>query len=502
MKRSNTADCKSALYEFGGSNPSPRTIIITTIAVLCYYYDMKYSLIVIGAGSGGLVAAELAARLGARVALVEAEQRLGGECLHTGCVPSKALICAARSVASLRQAGQYGFAINGSVDFQAVMRRVHGAISTIEQRSDNDEHFKRLGVDVYHGRARFIDNKTIRVGDQNLTAKKYIIATGSSPFVPDIDGLTPGDFLTNESVFSIKTLPEKLVVLGGGPIGAELGQAFSMLGSKVTILHRGERLLEREEASASAMLHDQLQADGVEVVCNMRVLSYDAENKQLMYEVAHKELKIDASNLLIAAGRVPNLDLNLEAANIVSDEKGILVDAYLRTTNHNVWAVGDCTGPPQFTHLAAEQAALAVRNALFPFQKKAVFPSVPRVTFTTPEIASVGSSEADLIKKGITFEIHDFNYSQIDRAVAENEKGFIKILTTKRQKIVGATIVGEGAGEMIAQIDLALWHNLSLDKLAIPIQAYPTYGLALKQIAADTVIEKVARSRLLRLLSK
>lgn len=461
---------------------------------------MKYSLIVIGAGSGGLVAAEVAATLGARVALVEAADRLGGECLHSGCVPSKALIYAARTVAEARRASGYGVKVSGSVDFTKVMESVNTAIGTIEQRSDNDEHFKKLGVDVFHGQAQFIGKNSIKTGQHTLVAKKFIIATGSSPFVPSIVGLCPGDYLTNETIFGLKVLPKELLVLGGGPIGVELGQAFAMLGSKVTILQGAERLLPREEAEVSDLLLQQFKTDGVRVICNAKVTQFDTKTKQLAYEVGGQQRKVDASNLLIATGRKPNADIFPEAAGIATGKSGITVDTYLRTTNRNVYAVGDCIGPPQFTHLAAEQAGIAVRNALYPLGKKAAFPSVPWVTFTTPEIARVGQSEAELLESGVTFEAHRWNYSEIDRAVAEKQFGFIKILTGHNGHILGATIVGENAGELIAQINLSYWHKLTVSQLALPIQVYPTYGLGIKQLAAESVLKKAAGKQFLRLL--
>ncbi|MGH7195840.1 MAG: dihydrolipoyl dehydrogenase family protein [Candidatus Saccharimonadales bacterium] len=445
--------------------------------------DYDYQLIVIGAGSGGLVAAELAAKLGARVALVEAENGLGGECLNSGCVPSKALIFAAREVWRAGQLQKFGLSNNAKPDFGLVRRHLKSSIATIREGHDNDNYYQKLGVDVYHGTAEFLGHKTIRAGGKTLRGRRFIIATGSAPAIPDIPGLKGGEFLTNESIFEIDNLPASLAVIGGGPIGCELGQAFAMLGSKVTILQGGDRLLERDEPEAAQILSASLRAMGVTIELNARIekINYGAGSLSLKL----KDHTIKADKLLVAAGRRARMPGGLELAGIKTNDRGIIVNARWQTNQRHIYAIGDCNGGPKFTHAAANQATLAVQHALLHKAKKFKAAKIPWTTFTTPEIAHFGQTKAQLDKRQTNYQTIRADYKNIDKAITESESGFIEILLGNSQKILAASVVGHNAGEILAQIMAAKsWTNLNHQ-----IQAYPTYASGLQQMAAEANLQ-------------
>lgn len=449
----------------------------------------QYSLAVIGAGSGGLVAAELAAKLGARVVLIEAEDRMGGECLHTGCVPSKALIHAARTMWAAGHNGDIGVSSEPRLDFQKVKTHLNHAIDTIEQRHDNDDYYQTKGVDVIHGRAAFIDSHTIKVDEQLISADRFIISTGSKPAVPTIDGLSDGSYLTNETIFSLDDLPKRMIVIGGGPIGCELGQAFAMLGTQVVILQSAPRLLPREPESASQALADSFAAMHIDVKVSNKIqrVQYFPNSVKVTTDAG----EITADKLLIATGRRSNLPNGLDLAGVQLTERGIKVDKHFRSSMPNIYAIGDCNGGIQFTHTAAQQAGIAVQNALFNRRKTFDMSKVSWTTFTTPEIAHYGPSGPELEAAGISYVLQKTTYEDIDKAIAEKEHGFAEIMVGGKGKILGAVIVGANAAEILAQLILAGNWN----KVATIMQAYPSYASGFWLSASDNNLDLFVQSR-------
>ncbi len=451
--------------------------------------DDVYGLIVIGAGSGGLVAAETAAKLGARVAMIESQQSLGGECLHSGCVPSKALIHAARIAWQAEHAQPIGITASPIINFSVVKQHIQRAIKTIEDTHDNDGYYESLGVEVVHGKAVFTGRNTITVGGRTLKAKRFIISTGSRPAVPDSPGLTDGPYLTNESIFSLDSLPKSLVVIGGGPIGCELGQAFAMLGTKVTIIQSGDRLLPRDEIEAASILRKSIETMGIDIQFGATIVNTTYDHSGVSIKLDDGAI-IKSEKLLVAAGRQANMPDNLELAGIKSTKRGITVNKTLRTSNKHIYAIGDCNGGPQFTHAAGEQAGIAVQNALFGTHKAFDVASLPWTTFSTPEIAHFGPLKIDLDTKKVTYEVRRLNYSDIDKAVAEDENGFVEILTDNNQNILAATVVGVMAAEILARIVT----TPNLKELSSGIQAYPTYALGVRQLALQARLDKLITS--------
>ncbi len=443
-----------------------------------------YQLVVIGAGSGGLVAAEFAAKLGARVALIEAQRDLGGECLHAGCVPSKALIHAARIAWVAGHSEALGIKAAPHVNFKRVMHHVATTIKTIQDNHDNDAYYRDLGVDVIHGEARFTGQDTILVGDKNLRAKRFIIATGSRPAVPNIAGLINDALLTNETVFQVKEVPDSLVVIGGGPIGCELGQAFAMLGAKVTILQAAPQLLPRDEIEAALILEASLKDMGIAVHLNAQIERIIYTNSSVTVRLKDGSY-VRAAKLLVATGRIASTPQGLEKAGVNANERGIVVDRHLQTSNKHIYAIGDCNGGMQFTHAAGQQAVVAVQNSLIGLRKSFDINQIPWTTFTTPEIAHLGVIKAELDNKHVPYETVRADFQDIDRAVTEKENGFIEILLGQKSRILGATVVGANAAEILAQIVTAK----SWDNFKGIVQAYPTYAGGLRQAAANTNLE-------------
>ena len=446
---------------------------------------LKPDICVIGAGSGGLSVAAAAAAFGVPVVLVE-QGRMGGDCLNTGCVPSKALIAAARRARVISEAGAFGVTAQGMrVDYGRVHDHLHEVIAAIA-RNDSKERFAGLGVRVIEGRARFTNPRTVVVGDIEIRARRVVIAAGSSPAQPKIPGLDAVPFLTNETVFDLLVCPEHLIVIGGGPIGVELGQAFRRLGASVTILEAAE-ILTREDPECVRIVLDQLAREGIALRSGVTVARVESAGSkvQAILAGASGEERIEGSHLLVATGRRPNLDgLGLDEAGIKYEPKGIVVDKRLRTTNPRVYAIGDIAGGPQFTHAANYHAGLVIRNALFRLPVKADNDLIPRVTFTDPELAQVGLTEAEARRRGIAIRIARWPYHENDRAQAEREtRGHIKVLTDKRGKILGATIVGLAAGELITTWTLAIEQGLNIRALTGIVVPYPTLAEVGKRAA-------------------
>ncbi len=442
-------------------------------------------LIVIGAGSGGLSIAAGAAQLGLKVVLFE-KGEMGGDCLNYGCVPSKALIAAADKAHQARSAGLGVGAADPIVDFAAVMAHVHQTIATIAP-VDSQERFEGLGVRVVRAAARFVDDRTVVGGDVRVKARKIVIATGSRAAIPPIPGLDVVPHLTNETVFQLTERPRRLIVLGGGPIGVELGQAYRRLGSEVVIVEAAD-ILGREDPEVAQVVLEQLRADGVDLRSQTKAVRAEtgADGPVLVVESSMGEDRIKGSHLLIAVGRHPSTGgLDLETAGVEYDENGIRTDKSLRSTNRRVYAVGDVAGRGQFTHLAGAHASLFVRRAIFAMPVDADALAVPRVTYCDPELAAIGLSEAEArAAHGADVRVETFPFDENDRALAEGDvRGFGKLVTTKKGKILGVTLVGRHAGDHIHVWALALSSKQKLSALTGMIAPYPTRGEIGKRLA-------------------
>lgn len=434
----------------------------------------RQDLIVIGGGVGGLVVTSIAAQLGLKVTLIEKAGQLGGDCLHYGCVPSKTLIESARVASLMRRGAEFGLSsVTPDVSLRRVMAHVADVIAGI-QKHDSPGRFEGYGARVIFGEPGFLDPHRVKVNGEVLHGRRFVIATGSGPDAPPIDGLDEAGFLTNRTVFDLKALPGRLLVLGGGPIGVELGQAFARLGSAVAIVEAGERLLPNEDPDVGAELERVLRAEGLEVHTNLAVASVEREGEATVLRCGATVLRGDA--LLVAAGRRPHVaGLGLEAAGVNYDERqGIRVDARMRTSQKHIYACGDVCGPFPFTHMAEHQAAVVLSNAVFRWPKKADYSAVPWVTYTDPEVARVGRNEAQARREGIDFESLRFEFADIDRAkTAVDRKGFAKLLIS-RKRIIGATLIGPHAGELLPELVLAMQAGVRIGSISSAIHAYPT----------------------------
>jgi pyruvate/2-oxoglutarate dehydrogenase complex dihydrolipoamide dehydrogenase (E3) component len=434
------------------------------------------------------VTAAGAAGLGAKVALVE-RHLLGGDCLNYGCVPSKAIIRSSRVVAELRDADRFGVKVpGGEVDFPVVMERMRRLRAGISHH-DSAQRFQELGVDVFLGTARFSGPDTVEVGVKTLHFKKAVIATGGRAVHPDLEGLAEAGFLTNETVFSLTERPSRLLVLGGGPIGCEFAQAFQRLGSQVTLLHKHDRIMNKEDPDAAEMIQRSFLRDGVHLILNAKPLrvTKTAAGKVVHYDSQGQTAEIEVDEILVGAGRAPNVEgLNLEAAGVKYEGgrgRGVIVNDKLQTTNSNIFAAGDICLPYQFTHLADAAARIVIQNALFFGCKKLSALTIPWCTYTDPEVAHVGLSEAEARKKGIAVQTFVKPLSEVDRAILDGEEeGFVKILVKAgTDKILGATIVARHAGEMISEVSTAMAGKLGLGSLGSVIHPYPTQAEAIRQ---------------------
>lgn len=446
---------------------------------------VRADLAIIGAGSGGLSVAAGAAQLGLKVVLFE-KGEMGGDCLNYGCVPSKALIAAADAAHVAGHSTALGISASGvKVDFAAVMARVHHVIAEIAP-IDSQERFEGLGVRVVREAARFRDRRVVESDSVRVTASKVVIATGSRAAVPPIPGLDAVPYLTNESIFELKACPEHLIVLGGGPIGAELGQAFRRLGAQVTLIE-ADAVLGREDPGAAAVVVDQLKADGVSVLAGRKAVRVEP-GPTVVVSGPDGEQRIAGSHLLIALGRQASLDgLNLDAAGVVFDRAGVKTDRSLRTSNRRVFAIGDAAGRGQFTHLAGAHAGLFVRKALFAAPINADTLLVPRVTYTSPELAAVGLTEAQArAAHGDDVRVLVQPFADNDRAQAEGDvRGFAKLVASKRGKILGVTLVGAHAGDHLPLWVLTMTTGLKLSQLTGMIAPYPTRGEINKRLAGQ-----------------
>jgi len=443
---------------------------------------------VIGAGSGGLSVAAGASQMGARVVLIE-KGKMGGDCLNYGCVPSKALIAAAGAADTLRHAGKFG--VQGqepSVDFPAVRDHLRGVIAAIAPH-DSVERFEDLGVMVIQAAARFTGKGEVVAGETTVRAKRFVIATGSSPAAPPIPGLASVPYMTNETVFDLAERPEHLIVIGGGPIGAELAQAHRRLGAKVSLLEMF-KVLGKDDPDVTAFARKRLVEDGVEIHEGIAIkeVAQDGNGIAVTIEEEGQVQTLIGSHLLVAAGRKANVDgLNLEAAGVAFSPKGIEVDARLRSSNKRIFAVGDVAGGFQFTHVAGYHAGIVIRNALFKLPAKVNYDAVPWVTFTDPEIAHVGLTEAQARDKhGDKIRVLKWSFAENDRAQAERAtEGLVKVVVGGRGRILGASIAGLHAGELLQPWVLAISQGLKIGALANMIAPYPTLGEVNKRAAGS-----------------
>ncbi len=450
-----------------------------------------YNIIVIGAGSAGLVSAYIGSIVNAKVALIE-KHKMGGDCLNTGCVPSKALIRTGKILSYIKRSQDFGLK-SAQVDFQFpdVMERVHNVIKKVEPH-DSIERYTQLGVDCITGSAKILSPHEVQVDGKTLTTKNIIIATGARPAVPPIPGLDQVDYLTTDTIWDLRELPKKLVVMGGGPIGCELAQCFARLGSEVTLVEMLPDILIREDEEASHMVRQKFIAEGVDVRINSKckeVVVQDGKNFMLVEKEGTTD-RVEFDQLLVAVGRAANAKgFGLEDIGVKLGPRGTVeVDSYLRTTTQiNIFACGDVAGPFQFTHTAAHQAWYCAVNALFsPFKKfKVDYSVIPWATFTDPEVARVGLNEKDAKEQGIPYEVATYGIDDLDRAIADSEdKGYVKVLTPPgKDKILGVTIVGYHAGDLITEFVLAMKHGLGLNQILGTIHIYPTMAEANKYAA-------------------
>ena len=455
----------------------------------------RYNLVVIGAGTAGLVTAAGAAGLGAKVALIE-RNFMGGDCLNIGCVPSKGVISAARVAATVRHANAFGVEVpeGVNIDFAAAMQRMRKLRAQISP-NDSASRFRDLGIDVYFGQGRFLDSNTIDVEGTQLTFKRAVIATGARAAAPPIPGLESVEYLTNENIFSLTELPRRFGVIGAGPIGCEMAQAFAQLGSEVFLVEAAHGILPREDIEAAEIVRKAMERDGVKLLCCGHKLEIKNEGGIRMTLESHEtnyDQPID--QLLVAVGRAPNVEnLNLEGVGVAFNNKGVTVNDRMQTTNSRIYAAGDICSPYKFTHAADFMARIVIQNALFMGRKKSSALTIPWCTYTSPEISHVGLYEQEAKKQDIEIDTYVQHFSEVDRAILEGEEnGFVKIHVKKgKDTIVGATIVARNAGDMISEITLAMTHGLGLSKIGSTIHPYPTQAEAIRKLG-----DQYSRTRL------
>lgn len=447
----------------------------------------KIDIAVIGAGAGGLSISAGAVQMGASVALIESG-KMGGDCLNYGCIPSKSLLAAAKAANTMRLAAQFGLTpVEPKVNIEKVMASVQSVIADIAV-NDSVERFEKLGVQVIQEKGYFQDDTTLRAGDTLIKAKRYVIATGSTPAIPPIPGLDKVPFFTNESIFTLQKTPSHLIVIGGGPIGCELAQAFLLLGIKVTLVE-AFKILPRDEQDLVELLRTQLLMQGLNLLENTKTVEIKQNNNEIYVTIQNLQQTqtLIGSHLLVATGRQPNVNsLHLDAAGVQYSNKGIQVDRHLRTTNKKIYAIGDVIGGYQFTHLANYHAGIVLRNLLFRLPVKVDYRAVPWVTYTHPELAHVGLTSEEANKQNLKTTIVEWQFSENDRANTEHETlGKIKVITHKRGKIVGVSILGPHSGELIAPWVSAIKNCKSMSWMADMIVPYPTLSEINKRVAGE-----------------
>jgi len=457
---------------------------------------------VIGAGSGGLSVAAAAAQFGVDVVLIERGE-MGGDCLNYGCVPSKSLIAAAKRANTMRSSGPFGITpVEPAVEYERVHDHIHEVIAAIAP-NDSVERFTGLGVNVIKGEARFRDKETVLVDGREIKARRFVIASGSSPALPPIPGIERVPYFTNETIFDNKRKIDKLILVGGGPIGMELAHAFRRLGSEVVVLEAFKPLAKEDPELAEVVLR-QMESEGVEIISDARVERFEpfGDGVQLVFAHGGQSYSIDGSHLMLATGRRPNIEkLNLDGAGIRHDRTGIKVNRGLKTSNKRVYAIGDVTGGLQFTHVANYHASIVVKNALFRLPAKVKPDLLPRVTFTDPELAQVGLTEQEARERHSNIHVYRWPYAENDRAQAERATdGFVKVITTKSGKVLGASIVGDHAGELIQMWGLAMHKGMKIAALAGIVSPYPTLAEINKRAAITYYLPSLTNPLLRRVI--
>lgn len=468
--------------------------------------EYDYDIGVIGGGAAGLTVAAGASQLGVKTILIEQEQKLGGDCLHFGCVPSKTLIKTASVYHQMRHAARYGLpeVALPPVDFSQVRSRIQSVIDTI-QVHDSEERFCSLGVKVVFGEARFVDEHVVDYGSEKISAKFWVLATGSEPVAPPVPGLDGVDYLTNKDIFNLDALPKSLIVLGGGPIGCEMAQAFCRLGVDVRILQRNCQVLSVEDEDMAKVVQDSLAAEGVQLdLCvNTQEVRTVAGGVEVVYERDGEQRVIKAKKLLVAAGRAPNVSgLQLENAGVDYDRRGVTTDARLRTSQKHIFAAGDVLGKYQFTHAAGYEGGIVISNAVFRLPRKVDYRWLPWCTYTEPELASIGMNEKAATKADIEYTVWEEFFADNDRARAENEPdGKIKLILDAKEKPLGVQIVGVHAGELAAEWVAVLNGKTGLSTLASSIHPYPTVSEINKRVAGKVLSTKIFSEKVRKTLS-
>ncbi|WP_421379743.1 dihydrolipoyl dehydrogenase family protein [Bacillus salacetis] len=466
----------------------------------------KFDLIVIGAGAGGLTVAAGAASLGATVALIEKNPELGGDCLHYGCVPSKALITSAKKVYQARKtAEEFGLDVEGEASIEQAMNRVKEAIAEI-QHHDSKDRFRKLGVEIYRGKGRFVDPHVVQIDEgEKIRGKRVVISTGSRPNIPPIEGLKEAGFITNETIFDVKKPPKHLIVIGGGPIGLEMAQSFARFGSEVTIIEAHDMIFGKEDQDIQKRIFDQLKNE-LSFLLNAKVKRVETKDgkKSVMVEVEGKEVEIEGDEILLSAGRKPNTDqLNLEEIGVKSDRGVIKVNEYLQTSVSHIYAIGDTNGQFPFTHAAGMEGKMVVRNAVFGVKGKVNYDHVPWVTFTDPEVFHIGLTEEEAREKHSDVKVYSVSSKDVDRFVTDRDTtGFVKIITDKKGYILGAHAVGENAGDWMQEIVLAKTQNHKIGEISNVIHPYPTHGSIVSQAADQYWREKLFKGVIPKIAKK
>jgi pyruvate/2-oxoglutarate dehydrogenase complex dihydrolipoamide dehydrogenase (E3) component len=456
----------------------------------------RFDLIAVGGGTAGLVTAAGAAALGLRVALVERDA-LGGDCLWTGCVPSKALIASAKVAYQMRHAERLGLVgASPSHAFRSVLHRVRERRARVA-RHDDPQRFRDLGVEVVFGSAELIGHERLAVNDRRLESKRIVIATGASAAVPPIPGLANAGHLTHATAFEQDDLPSHVTVLGGGPLGLEFAQVYRRLGAQVTVLEMLPQLLPREDAEAARVVQQALEEEGITIYVGTTVERVETTPNGAVVvarDASGAESRVPAGRVFVATGRRPaTAGLGLESVGVELDNGAVKVDRSLRSSIPGIWAAGDVAGGPQFTHVAEYQAKLVLRNAVFPFTSKVDYSAVPAVTYTDPEVARVGLTEAEARQRSSRVETYRYEFADLDRAIVDgHDVGFVKVVTTPRGKILGATVVGSGAGELLMPLVLAMKRGMKLRQLSQVMYPYPTMAEGIKRTADSYYRSKLA----------
>jgi pyruvate/2-oxoglutarate dehydrogenase complex dihydrolipoamide dehydrogenase (E3) component len=458
----------------------------------------NYDLLVIGGGAAGLTAAGMGANFGAKTLMVEANE-LGGDCTWHGCIPSKTLLHLSKVARNVSEAEKFGYQKSQGLDFSSVMEHVRSRREEVYEEADNPKIYRRMGVDIEFGEALFVDDHTVRIikdeENRKVSARYIIIATGSKALVPPIKGIEEVSYHTNETIFELEEQPESLAIIGAGPIGIEMAQAFQRLGTQVTVFDMLPRILSNDNEELAAMLQDYLEDEGVEfeLASDVKNLSETPDGKiRMETEVNGEALAREGSELLVAAGRAANYEgLQLESAGIQYQKNGITVDDRCRTNRKHIYAVGDVTGRYQFTHMSEHMAKVAVTNALLKIPKKIDQKNMPWSTYTDPELAHVGATEKELRQGNISYKTYRFPYDKIDRAITDGcTEGLIKVFAKEwNGKILGATIYGKQAGDLIGEYALAMRNGVTLRNIADTIHPYPTYGLGVRRAADQWYVQ-------------